>query len=54
MEMELHYIPHKKGEYHVYQNHRLKNVDSVEKVDGHRDPPRSSIVKLTSIRFLLS
>jgi hypothetical protein len=25
----------------VYQNHRLKNIDSVEKVDGHQDPPGS-------------
>jgi hypothetical protein len=25
----------------VYQNHKMKNIDSVEKVDGHRDPPGS-------------
>jgi len=25
----------------VYQNHRLENVDSMEKEDGHQYPPRS-------------
>jgi hypothetical protein len=42
MEMELHYIPIneniKRVNIMVFQNHRLKNVDSVAKVDGHQDP----------------
>jgi hypothetical protein len=25
----------------VYQNHRLKDIDSVENVDGHGNPPES-------------
>jgi hypothetical protein len=25
----------------VYQNHNLENVNSVEKMDGHQDPPGS-------------
>jgi hypothetical protein len=36
-----HYItfPIKRVNIMVDQNHRLENVDSMEKVDGHQDPP---------------
>jgi hypothetical protein len=38
-----HYIifPIKRMNIAVYQNHMLKNIDSMKKVDGHQDPPRS-------------
>jgi hypothetical protein len=41
MKMLLHSIPHQKGEYHSLTKPYARNVDSVEKVVGHRDPPRS-------------
>jgi len=28
----------------VYQNHKLENIDSVEKMDGHRDPLGSDMM----------
>jgi hypothetical protein len=42
-----HYItfPIKRVNIMVYQNHRLENVDSMEKVDGHQDPPGSAKVQ---------
>jgi hypothetical protein len=41
MKMTLHYIPHQKGEYHGLSKPQAQNGDSVEKVDGHRDPSGS-------------
>jgi hypothetical protein len=38
MKMKLHSIPHQKGEYHGLSKPQDQNSDSVEKVDGHRDP----------------
>jgi hypothetical protein len=34
-------FPIKRVNIVVYQNHRLENVDSVEIMEGHRDPPGS-------------
>lgn len=39
MEMELYYIPRQKGEYHSLSKPYAQKVDSMEKVDGHWDPP---------------
>jgi hypothetical protein len=41
MKMKLHYIPHKKGEYNALSKPQAQNGDSVEKVDGQRDPSGS-------------
>jgi hypothetical protein len=41
MKMTLHSIPHQKGEYHGLSKPQAQNGDSVEKVDGHRDPSGS-------------
>jgi hypothetical protein len=43
MKMTLHSIPHQKGEYYVLSKPKAWNVDSMEKVDGHRDPLGSGI-----------
>jgi hypothetical protein len=44
MKMTLHSIPHQKGEYHGLSKPQGQNFDSVEKVDGHRDPSGSIYV----------
>jgi hypothetical protein len=41
MNMTLHSIPHQKGEYNGLSKPQAQNGDSVEKVDGHRDPSGS-------------
>jgi hypothetical protein len=41
--MKLHYIPHQEGEYHGLSKPHAQNGDSVEKVDGHRDPSGSGV-----------
>jgi hypothetical protein len=43
MKMTLHSIPHQKGECHGLSKPEAQNGDSVEKVDGHRDPSGSSV-----------
>jgi hypothetical protein len=41
MKMTLHSIPHQKGEYYGLSKPQAQNDDSVEKVDGYRDPSGS-------------
>jgi len=49
MKMTLHYIPHQKGECHGLSKPQDQNGDSVEKVDGHRDPSGSLEVSEATI-----
>ena len=41
MKMVLHSIPHQKGEYHGLWKPYALNVDSMENMDVHQDPPGS-------------
>jgi hypothetical protein len=43
MKMILHSIPHQMGEYHGLSKPQAQNVDSVEKVVGHREPHGSEV-----------
>ena len=52
--MTLHSIPHKKGEYHGLSKPRAQNGDSVENMDGHRDPSGSSIYTRLDFKLSLS
>jgi hypothetical protein len=49
--MTLHSIPHQKGEYHGLSKPQAQNGDSVENVDGHRDPSGSGMV-IIGLQFL--
>ena len=41
-EDEITFHSHQKGEYHGLSKPQAQNGDSVEKVDGHRDPSGSN------------
>jgi hypothetical protein len=53
MKMTLHSIPHQKGEYHGLSKPQAQNGDSVEKVDGHRDPSGSDFGAKSSFELLV-
>jgi hypothetical protein len=53
MKMSLHFIPHQEGKYHGLSKPYARNVDLVEKVDGHRHRPRSVVSFFFDMLFVV-